>query len=234
MIIELQFRLARQKDDSPHPSAAKDIQTRNKTQREAYGLIVPLFIVAIYFYYDTPLDPYAPLFTWSHVGWFLDLYFVMPKKGNTRGREIDGASPSMLAKLQMVMNGMYVRERQMFNSWGYLRESEFDFKDKYFAENYDDGKPANHANPMWENPLRNHRQRQQSAKMNNEKPAADTILNGCQCRLDIAEFFGVIHRLVGTWTEASVRSRYTAGYRWTDLKCRSRTEQTDRDGNIER
>ncbi len=40
--------------------------------------------------------------------------------------------------------------------------------------------------------------------MKKEKPAANTILNGS--RLDIADFSGVIHRLVGTWTESSVQS----------------------------
>ncbi len=85
----------------------------------------------------------------------------------------------------MVMNGMNVRERQMFDSWGYLRESEIDFKDKYFAENYDEGKPANQETPLLKNPLRNHTgQRQQRAKLNDEKPVAYTILNGS--RLDIA------------------------------------------------
>jgi len=35
--IDLQFRLARLKDASLNPSAAKDIEKRNKAQREAYG-----------------------------------------------------------------------------------------------------------------------------------------------------------------------------------------------------
>ena len=58
----------------------------------------------------------------------------------------------MLSKLQMVINGMYVRDRQMFDSWQYLKNARFEFKDKYFAESYDNGKPAVHDNPRWDNP----------------------------------------------------------------------------------
>lgn len=167
-------------------------------------MIMPLFIIAVFFYFDTPLDPYAPLFTWSHVGWFLNLYFKMPKKSNSRGREIDGASPSMLSKLQMVLNGMYVRERQMFNSCEYLRIAIFDHKDKYFSECYENGKPASQDNPFWENPLRSHRRDQQRSKMCNSLPAADTMRDGCRIKRD--EYFKIIHHLISQWTEPTTRT----------------------------
>lgn len=203
--IDLQFERAPQHSEAPQSvSEANDVEARKEAQRAAYAALVPLFIVAVFFYYDTELDPYAPLFTWNHVGWFLSLYCAMPKKKNSKGRDVEGASPSMLSKLQMVMNGMYVRERQMFNSWQYLRNAQFEFKDKYFAESYDNGKPAVHDNPRWDNPLRAHRVDQQASKMNNAKPAADTLLNAC--RLNRNEFFGIIHHLVSNWTESSVRS----------------------------
>ncbi len=53
----------------------------------------------------------------------------------------------------------------------------------------------------------------------NEKPAADTNLNGS--RLDIAEFFRVVHCLVETWTvtEASVRSTASLAFSFARAVC---------------
>jgi hypothetical protein len=87
------------------PSQGKSADTMTATTRSAYHLLIPLFIIAVYFYSETALDPYAPLFTWTNVGWFLTVYMNMPKKGNSRGRDIEGASSSMLARLQMALNG---------------------------------------------------------------------------------------------------------------------------------
>ena len=62
--IDLQFERAPQHSEAPQSvSEANDVEARKEAQRAAYAALVPLFIVAVFFYYDTPLDPYAPLFT---------------------------------------------------------------------------------------------------------------------------------------------------------------------------
>jgi len=57
-----------------------------------FFVYVPLYIIAIFFFHDPPPDPLSALFTFPHVGFFVEKFVDMKKRFHTRGREAAGGA----------------------------------------------------------------------------------------------------------------------------------------------
>lgn len=138
----------------PQASSLQHIQVdsekvqQNKRQsatQKAYMTFGCLFLVYTCFFIQEELNINAPLFTMKNCTDFLQRYVKMPKRQTMRGTAgLKIPSMGMLNKLAMVLNGMFRREREIFDT--YLRTLTFDDRAKFFIDPIENARPAACAN----------------------------------------------------------------------------------------
>lgn len=189
-------------ESHPHTLQVENVGIQNYAAASCKDFFVfgPLFLITIYFFHDPRPDPHAALLTFKHVGFFASKFVDMPKRLHTRGREVQGgASVAMKTKLSMVLNRLHKIEKNVFGD--YLKGKGFADKELFF---HDNKTPASNANHQWEMVWSMRRKSIQAQKKMNQMPNASALRDGS--RLNVDELFGAVHKLVQTFTEASVRS----------------------------
>jgi hypothetical protein len=189
-------------ESHPHTLQVENVGIQNYAAASCKDFFVfgPLFLITIYFFHDPRPDPHAALLTFKHVGFFASKFVDMPKRLHTRGREVQGgASVAMKTKLSMVLNRLHKIERNVFGD--YLKDKGFAEKELFFQDNKT---PASNANHQWEMVWSMRRKSIQAQKKMNQMPNASALRDGS--RLNVDELFGAVHKLVQTFSEASVRS----------------------------
>ena len=149
--VQRTYKLTFQKPDS---SLLRNIRVdsekvqqnqRQPATQKAYMTFGCLFLVYTCFFSQEELNIHSPLFTMKNCTDFLQHYVKMPKRQTMRGTAgLKIPSMGMLNKLAMVLNGMFRREREIFET--YLKTLTFHDSAKFFVEPIADARPAACAN----------------------------------------------------------------------------------------